>query len=451
MGDWRASTGRAKGAQALTIGLSLALLVASAASAQAPPTGADPSAVGDAASPRGGDPASKGDGAPSGAAPAEDPATSDPVVAPPVRGEVSMEQSFAVVIGGKPVAVDANADAPPRASVGTPLLLSLKVVRPAGTSLALPGEQDTGRFELLGVERAPEVVEPGAASIVETIHLRFAVWRPGRHVLEAFSLKIMDAEGGISSVTTRPVDVLIASVIANEADPKMADPRPPVSVWVEDWVLVWIGGVLLSLLIAGLLGAWLYRVLGPKPPPPPPPPPRPAHEIALEKLGAVAAANLPEQGLVEEFYVRVSEAVREYLGRRYNLSLTDQAGLELTTEELIGLLREVRWPRGVSMRFVEALLYDCDIVKFARYTPADDEVDDLLRRAFQLVELTRITALGDAALSADPHGAAQKVDATDGVDAGSAPDARSAAGEVADDAEGDPGAGPGLKGGEQDA
>ena len=315
-----------------------------------------------------------------------------------VEGEVRLEQDFAVLVNGQRVASDPNAAQTSPVTVGTALVLTLDVRRPVDTSLALPSEQDTGRFELVKVERAPVAPEPGAAAVRELIELHFAVFRPGRHVLEAFELKVMDAQGGISTVSTRPVNLRVVSVIANDKNPEMPSAQRPVSVWTEDWALVWIGGVLLSLLVAGLLGAWLYRAFGPKPPPPPPPPPRPAHEIAMEKLGAIAAANLPEQGEFEAFYVRVSEAVREYLGRRYNLSITDQAGLELTTEELLVPLREVRWPRGMDHFLVESLLHDCDIVKFARYSPSEDEAAEVLMRAFQLVELTRGVTLGEDAL-----------------------------------------------------
>ena len=37
----------------------------------------------------------------------------------------------------------------------------------------------------------------------------------------------------------------------------------------------------------------------------------------------------------------MSEAIREYFGRRYDLSLTGSQGLELTTEELLVLLGEL--------------------------------------------------------------------------------------------------------------
>jgi hypothetical protein len=326
-----------------------------------------------------------------------------------VQGEVSLAQTFSIVAQeaapaapADPVAAAEGAGAT-GPTVGSLLRLTLSVTRPRDTTVALPEEQTTGRFELLQVEREPlDPNAPPGAPVVEVIHMTFAVYRPGRHVLEPFELSILDADGGVSRVKTAPVEVKIDSVTANMKDPQMPALRAPVPVWIEDWTLVWILGTAGALLASGLLGALLYRALRPEPPPPPPPPPRPAHEVALEKLAALRGEDLLGQGEVEAFYVRLSGVIREYLGRRYNLSLADKAGLELTTSELVALLREVRWPRGFDGHQVQTFLYDCDIVKFARHAPSPEEADALLAQAFGIVERTKETVLGVAALGASP-------------------------------------------------
>lgn len=322
----------------------------------------------------------------------------DPVLPPPVTGEVKLSQRFEVESG----ADEARVGEVLEGTVGTHLVMTLSVTHPANTTVALPAQQPTGRFELLGVERVAGVVG-GSGSMTETLRLTYAIYRPGRHLLSGFELQVLDADGGISVVRTEPVSVTIRSVIANEADPQMQPPRPALPIWIEDWTLVWVLGTLAGLLVSGGLGALLYRRFAAKPVVPPPPP-RPAYDVAIEKLVAIRAANLVGEALYEEFYVRVSEAVREYLGRRYNLSLTDKQGLELTTWELMDHLRQVSWPRGVSVIDVETLLVDCDMVKFARYAPTQEEADEILGRSFRLVELTRPTLLGAEALGSGEGG-----------------------------------------------
>lgn len=327
---------------------------------------------------------------------------------PPIEGELSLAQTFR--IDAAP-----NASGEPVATVGTRLVLTLKIVHPANATVALPDRQKTGRFELLGVEREP-VAPRGPDSVLETLRVILASYRPGRHTLAPLELTVLDAEGHMSKLSTEPVEVIIQSVMANDNEVAMPEVKPPLPVWHEDWTLVWIFGSLLSLLVSGLVGAFVYRRLNP-PLPPPPPPPRPAYDVAIEKLVAIKSAELIEDELFEEHTVRVSEAVREYLGRRYNLSLTNRQGLELTTEELIESVRDVRWPAELGGSFVEAFLYDCDLVKFARHTPSAVESEELLTSAFKLVELTRPTPLGEAATAesgGDPD--ADGADSTDARD-----------------------------------
>jgi hypothetical protein len=307
---------------------------------------------------------------------------------------VSLTQEFSAggqLVGGR---------AAQSVTVGDPLVLILRIDRPRGSTVRLPSEQVTGRFKLQNVDRV--VIEgrsPGR--VTETISLTYAVFRPGRHRLEGLALEVLDSEGQISGLATAPVEVRVDSILAEVKDAQMPALRPPRTVWYEDWTLAWILGVFGGVLLAFGMGAVAYNLLRPPPPPPPPPPPRPAHEIALEKLGAIAGAGLIAEGLWEEFYVRVSEALREYFGRRYGLSLTGGHGLELTTEELVLLLREVNWPRGIDMSSVEEFLRDCDIVKFARYAPTQDEANALIQRAFQIVELSKATILGAAVLGSE--------------------------------------------------
>ncbi len=300
--------------------------------------------------------------------------------------DVSIEQTFQAGAEGSVV------------TVGDPLVMTLKIERPREATVRFPSEQPTGRFELQNVDRVvvPTTVE---GRVLETITLRYAVFRPGRHKLSSFDMRVLDADGEVSTVSTTEVEVRVDSVLADIKDASMPALRPPRTVWYEDWTLVWILGTFGGLLLALGLGAVLYKFFRPPPPPPPPPPPRPAHEIALEKLGAIAGADLIAQGQWEEFYVRVSEATREYFGRRYEISLAGGHGLELTTEEQLELLRDVKWPRGLDLRTVEMFLAECDIVKFARYAPTQEEANALINQAFQIVELTKPTLLGAAALA----------------------------------------------------
>ena len=119
------------------------------------------------------------------------------------------------------------------------------------------------------------------------------------------------------------------------------------------WVAGGIGGgVVLIVLVA-------YLVRRPRPPPPP----RPAHEIALEALRALATKDLIAQGQIEPFFVEITRIVRDYVEWAFGLRAPEQ-----TTEEFLANITSA----PVVARHREALepfLIAADEVKFARATP----------------------------------------------------------------------------------
>ena len=86
---------------------------------------------------------------------------------------------------------------------------------------------------------------------------------------------------------------------------------------------------------------------------------------------------------------QVSDALREYLGRRYGFD-----GLESTTDEVLRTLERVR-PHQLSLSGVSLLLDQCDLVKFARAVPEAEICDDLWNGAMGLIRATTPPSTSD--------------------------------------------------------
>jgi hypothetical protein len=149
---------------------------------------------------------------------------------------------------------------------------------------------------------------------------------------------------------------------------------------------------LLGALVAFLIGKWLRR---PRPVPPPPPP-RPPWEVALEELFDIRHAGLVPEGRLAEHFDRVSDSLRKYLGARFGFD-----GLESTTREALGVLREVS-PRVGPLDAIESFLRQADLVKFAKTVPTAEDGELALVRAEHIVRETLPTALVAAAPLATP-------------------------------------------------
>jgi hypothetical protein len=208
---------------------------------------------------------------------------------------------------------------------------------------------------------------------------------PGRHTLTLppVPVAVARANGEIVTACTRPHAIVIEDPIAQTPD-AYPQPNPPPRVQREEWtalkhaLAILAAGILLGAIIAYLVRRWLAR---PKPVPPPPPP-RPAWEIALEKLDEVRHAGLLEQGRFGEYYDRVSDAVRGYLGARYGFD-----GLESTTDEIIHALTRSA-VHGIAVPEVVAFLQGCDLVKFANMTPTLDECTTAIAAGERIVRMT---------------------------------------------------------------
>ena len=117
-----------------------------------------------------------------------------------------------------------------------------------------------------------------------------------------------------------------------------------------------VGGLGAAILVVGLIVYVLRR-------PRAAPPPRPAHEIAMEALRALAAKDLVGKGQVEPFFVEITWIVRDYVESAFGLRAPEQ-----TTEEFlldIATAPAVAKHRGVLEPFLTA----ADEVKFARAAP----------------------------------------------------------------------------------
>ena len=211
---------------------------------------------------------------------------------------------------------------------------------------------------------------------------------PGRHVMELppLPVAVVRANGEVATVCTQPHSIVVEDPIASTpgAEPK---PNPPPRPQREEWTalkkaVLWGSfGILAGAILAYLAYRWWKR---PKPVLPPPPP-RPPWEVALEKLSEIRGAGLLDSERYTEYFDRVSDTVRSYLGARFGFD-----GLESTTDEILTALKthasgSVRTESNldhapfdantpaIALYEIRDFLSECDLVKFANLTPTPEQ------------------------------------------------------------------------------
>ena len=217
----------------------------------------------------------------------------------------------------------------------------------------------------------------------------------GRHLIRSIAIEFLDrranseAKGEPAVIESDPIEVQITSELGDQV-PDLANLAPMVPPQPLATGTSWNWLMLLGV-IAVVAGVFIWRRLqtkeartqvGTLTP----------EEIAHAALAELLSENLPAQGMVKEFYLRLTGIVRQYIEGTTGLRAPEQ-----TTEEF---LREVRqrevFPAERSLRLKE-FLEAADMVKYAGQQPDDDQIELSSLRAREFVGL-HASAAEDASL-----------------------------------------------------
>jgi hypothetical protein len=272
---------------------------------------------------------------------------------------------------------------------------ALEELKSAG--FAIP-DQDGGGAATITVNEK-DSARPDRSSTAVELPVVALPPKPGRQtlVLPPLPITVARAGGDLTTVCTAPHVLVVQDPIANEIE-ALPLPNPPPRPQREEWTALREGlkfagaGALAG--VAGLL-AWRWWSRRPKEAPPPPPP-VPAWQIALEELRAIRDAKLLERQRFDEFFDRVNDAVRKYLGARFGFD-----GLESTSDEILASLRTAQ-AFEVPLAEVTLFLEECDLVKFARLTPTTEQCNTAIDLGEKLVRMTMPRLARDAAATAPP-------------------------------------------------
>ena len=175
-----------------------------------------------------------------------------------------------------------------------------------------------------------------------------------------------------------PADV--TNAVASEKIPDIRGLKDMVEIptgneWVW-WLLVAVAVLVVAGIVAWFIRRHLAKCNAELAPPPPPPP----HVVAWERLQR--ALELIHEA--EWFCIEVSHIIRVYLEERFSLHAPDR-----TTEEFLLELQSSRRLAGEHKQLLANFLSECDMVKFARAEPPEQELRSLHEAASRLVGETQ--------------------------------------------------------------
>jgi hypothetical protein len=277
-----------------------------------------------------------------------------------------------------------NVQVSPRegAKIGDSLKLVVRADALVGDDVAVP-EQSFAPFEITGKRVRVESERDGRQLFV--FELDLLALEGGEQTIPAIDLRVVTKQGFVGSVKTAPIALKISSLLANEPNAQLKGETKPVVVMQQDYTLLYVlGGLAAAALIALLTWLAIRYAQRRVRPAPPPPPPRPPWEVAVERLAELRRRKqeMVEAGKAAQFVDEVSDVTREYLGARFAFD-----GLESTTDEALQLLRDHNCNVGLWQE-VAAYLRRCDLIKFARVDPDQDEADLVFAKAQDIVQFS---------------------------------------------------------------
>ena len=110
---------------------------------------------------------------------------------------------------------------------------------------------------------------------------------------------------------------------------------------------------------------------------------RPAEEVALEKLDIIREQKLWQTGQVKEYHTQLTDVVREYIARRFEVSSVEQ-----TSDETLRAMKPLLHDKKELYEQLRKMLSLADLVKFAKWTATPDENELSLRNAYAFVKET---------------------------------------------------------------
>jgi hypothetical protein len=239
--------------------------------------------------------------------------------------------------------------------------------------------ENLGEFEIKDY-RIEEPKKNKDGRWVSRVSYVLSAYTIGEFTIFPITVKYKDTNGAEHEISSDEIKINVEKVKRNPDDKDDIRPlKNPVEI--KSGFPRWLAVFFALVIIAAVL-TWVYfrrkktlvakSIL----------PPRPPEEMAFEELNALAGMRLVEKGLVKEYYIRMSDIIRRYIEARYKILALDR-----TTWELYQEMRIKRIERQHS-DMIRDFLEECDLVKFAKYVPTQKEIEEIYKRAKEIVEVT---------------------------------------------------------------
>ena len=273
--------------------------------------------------------------------------------------------------------------------IGDQTKLFLSVHQPEKLHVDFPKPADTlvSKVQIVNVgkpDTSADKTDPGNITVIQSYTI--TSFDAGTYTIPEFSVA---TSGGTVKSNELTLQVETVKVDTTKA---IYDIKQPMAVsytfldWLKDnWV--WVALAVATIL--GVIGLIWYLIKRPKkevvvieksaPGLPP-------HVIAINKLKELRERKLWQEGATKQYYIELSDVLREYLEKRYAIKTHEK-----TTDEIFDSLKRISIT-AENRKILKDILVLSDLVKFAKEKPLPPENEQCMDNAIRFVSATQQAA-----------------------------------------------------------
>jgi len=299
---------------------------------------------------------------------------------------VLLLSGFAMNASAQNITADAKLDSL-TIRIGDQTKLRLIVHQPAKEKVNFPNLTDTisGKVPIVSSRMDTVINKDNKEQITVIKSYTITSFDQGTYTVPSYNI------GSAAGVLTTPQLTLMVQTIKVDTTKAIYDIKQPITVSYTflDWFLAhsWILSLAIALIGGGII-LYLYfknrtkvvkeiKVVEPA---------VPAHVLALTKLQQLRERKLWQQEAVKEYHSELTDILREYLEKRYEVKTHER-----TTEEIIASLKHMAISNEYRVKLNEVLTL-ADLVKFAKAKPLPVDNELTMENAIAFVNKTQETA-----------------------------------------------------------
>jgi hypothetical protein len=263
-------------------------------------------------------------------------------------------------------------------TIGDPVIYTVTIKH--GPELQILSSIPPPAEGILKIKKVEEFKTKEGKNIIEGRKFTLTTFRLGDFILDPVSIQYRSGGDEVQTIETDRIYITVKSVAEGETKADIRGLKSILAIPAKVLFFIFI----IAGLVAAIAALFAYRRFVRKPGEEKPAGPvlTPAEE-ALFNLNQLFDSDLLRRGKIKEYYLRLSEILRMYFEKRFQI-----LAVEYTTDEIMRALRDKGIERELREK-IQEVLEAADLAKFAKWKPEPPEIIQINQKSKAIIEISK--------------------------------------------------------------